>query len=402
MTTTESSPVTGLGTRFAIRPPVSDAPLARPTVTIDRIEVVPVRVPLARRFSGSHYSMDNRVTIVTRVYTSDGIVGESYNGDSDDELLQIVGIIRDEIAPLLHGTSACGMEGAWETMLPPTYNILRARGLALQAMACVDSALWDATGKRLGVPLYELWGGYRDTLTTICIGGYYTDDLADIARQIDSYRQLGFGGCKFKIGKLSPDDDAVRVRMAREAAGDDFVLMVDANQGYTRAEAIRFAQLTLDFGLRWFEEPVRWLNDRLSMRDVRLATGVSVAAGQSESTRAGIRDLIVDGAVDVCNCDASWIGGPSEWLRMASIAAAYEVEMAHHEEPQVSAHLLAAIPHGTYLETFDPERDPLFWHIIANRQAFVDGRYRVPSGPGFGLELDQDYIAAHTVAEARP
>lgn len=369
------------------------------TPTIERIEVVPVRVPLARRFEGSHYAMDNRVTIVTRIYTSDGIVGEAYNGDSDDELMLIVGIIRNEIAPLLEGISALSTERAWEAMLPPSYNILRDRGLSMQAMACVDSALWDSIGKRLGVPLYQLWGGYRDELTAICIGGYYTDDLADIEHQIDSYRKLGFGGCKFKVGKLSPEDDAHRASLARKAAGDDFVLMVDANQGYTRAEAIRFASLTSDLDLRWFEEPCRWLNDRLSMRDVRLASGMSVAAGQSERGRAGVRDLIVSGAVDVCNCDASWIGGPSEWLRMASVAAAYEVEMAHHEEPQVSAHLLAAIPHGTYLETFDPDRDPLFWRIIANRQEFSDGTYRVPSGPGFGLELDQDYIAAHEVTQ---
>ncbi|MGD9700870.1 MAG: mandelate racemase/muconate lactonizing enzyme family protein [Acidimicrobiia bacterium] len=370
------------------------------TPTIERIEVTAVRVPLARRFSGSYYSMDNRVTIVTRIHTSDGIVGESYNGDSDDELLLIVGIIENEIAPLLIGASATSTERTWQAMLPPTYNILRDRGLSMQAMACVDSALWDSIGKRLGVPLYQLWGGYRDRLTAICIGGYYTEDLADIRDQIEGYRKLGFGGCKFKVGKLSPDEDAQRTRLAREAAGDDFVLMVDANQGYTRSEAIRFARLTDDLELRWFEEPCRWMNDRLSMRDVRLASGMSVAAGQSESTRVGVRDLIVSGAIDVCNCDASWIGGPSEWLKMAAIAGAYEVEMAHHEEPQISAHLLAAIPHGTYLETFDPERDPLFWSIIANRQVFVDGQYSVPTGPGLGLELDQEYIDRYTVTTA--
>jgi D-arabinonate dehydratase len=367
--------------------------------TIEAIEVVPVRVPLPRRFEGSHYAMDNRVTIVTRVHTSDGIVGEAYNGDSDDELMLIVGIIRDEISPLLVGMPALSTERVWEAMLPPSYNILRDRGLAMQAIACVDTALWDSIGKRLGVPLSQLWGGYRDELTAICIGGYYTDDLADIECQIDSYRALGFGGCKFKIGKLAPDEDAERVALARKAAGDQFVLMVDANQGYTRAEAIRFARICEDLDLRWFEEPCRWLNDRLSMRDVRLASGMSVAAGQSERTRSGVRDLIVSGAVDVCNCDASWIGGPSEWLKMAAIASAYEVEMAHHEEPQVSAHLLAAVPHGTYLETFHPDRDPLFWRIIANRRDFDDGVYHVPQGPGLGLELDQDYIAAHEVRE---
>jgi D-galactarolactone cycloisomerase len=240
-----------------------------------------------------------------------------------------------------------------------------------------------------------LWGGYRDRLPAICIGGYYSDDEADVARQIERYAELGFGGCKFKVGGRSPEEDARRMALARAAAPEGFVLMADANQGYTRAEALRFVRLTSDVDLRWFEEPVRWLNDRLSMRDVRLAAGVPVAAGQSETGRAGVRDLIADGAIDVCNADASWIGGPSEWRRLAALAALYEVEMAHHEEPQISAHLLASIPHGTYLETFDPERDPFFWNLIANRREFVDGSYLVPDGPGLGLELDWDYIERH-------
>jgi D-arabinonate dehydratase len=373
--------------------------LATTALRIERIEVTGVRVPLEHRFQGSHYSMDNRCTIVTRVHTSDGIVGEAYSGDTDAEQAVIVGIIRDEITPLLLGQSPLSMEGLWETMLPPTYDILRDRSLAHQAKAGVDSALWDAMGKRLGVPLYQLWGGYRDRLPAICIGGYYTDDERDIAKQIESYATLGVAGCKFKIGRLAPEDDARRTRLARQAGGDDFVLMVDANQGFTRAEAIEFTRLTADLDIVWFEEPVGWLNDKLSMRDVRYIGGVPVTAGQSEATRAGLRDLMASGAIDYCNCDASWIGGPSEWRRIASLASAYEVKMAHHEEPQVSAHLLASIPHGTYVEAFDPQRDPIFWSMIANRAEFVDGDYLVPQGPGLGLELDWDYITRYRVED---
>jgi D-galactarolactone cycloisomerase len=361
-------------------------------LTIERVEVIPMRVPLARLFQGSHYSMSTRCTIVTRVHTRGGLVSEVYNGDTDAEQSVIVGIIRDEIVPHLIGRNALSVESCWEAMLPPTYDILRDRSVALQAMACLDSALWDIVGKAVGLPLYQLWGGYRDRLPSICIGGYYSDDEADVARQIERYIELGFGGCKFKVGRLTPDEDAHRTRLARKAAGDDFVLMVDANQGFTRRAAIEFARLTDDLDLRWFEEPVGWINDRLSMRDVRLTTGMQVVAGQSEDTRAGLRDLITAGAVDACNADASWIGGPSEWRRVAALASMYEVDMAHHEEPQISAHLLASIPHGTYLETFDPDRDPIFWNMIANRQPFQDGDYLVPQGPGFGLELDWEYV----------
>jgi L-alanine-DL-glutamate epimerase-like enolase superfamily enzyme len=78
----------------------------------------------------------------------------------------------------------------------------------------------------------------------------------------------------------------------------------------------------------------------------------------------------------------------------------YEVDMAHHEEPQVSAHLLGSIPHGTYVEAFDPDRDPVFWSMFANRSDFVDGDYIVPTGAGFGLELDHDFIDKHRVDAA--
>lgn len=366
-------------------------------LTIQRVEVVPIRVPLAHRFQGSHYSMTTRCTIITRVHTSGGVVGEAFNGDTDTEQARIVRIIDEEIAPHLVGRSALNTEGCWQASLPPSYDILRDRSLAMQAIACVDTAVWDAVGKALGVPLYQLWGGYTDRLPAICIGGYYTDDEADSARQVEHYAELGFAGCKFKVGRLSPEADAERVRLARRAVGEDFVLMVDANQGYTRDEALRFVRATEELNLRWFEEPCRWLNDRRDMRDVRVMGRIPVVAGQSEVTRAGLRDLIAAGAVDACNADASWIGGPSEWRRIAAVAAVHEVEMAHHEEPQVAAHLLASIPHGTYLETFAPERDPLFWNLIANRREFVDGNYLVPDGPGLGLELDSDYVARYQV-----
>ncbi len=85
------------------------------------------------------------------------------------------------------------------------------------------------------------------------------------------------------------------------------------------------------------------------------------------------------GAIDVCNFDASWSGGPTEpGGGCAAVAHAYDVEMAHHEEPQVAAHLLASQPHGTYVECFHPDRDPIWWNLIANRPAGRRRRGRAP------------------------
>ena len=356
------------------------------------IETIALRAPLKRVFRGSHYQMTHRCTIITRLTTDEGIVGECYNGDEDETQAAVVQVIQDELAPLVQGRDVFNVEGCWEAMLPLTFDILRDRGLVLKAMACLDSAVWDALGKALGVPLVKIWGGYHDALPIVAIGGYYGNSLAELGREMEQYLDLGLAGCKFKVGGAAPDEDAARARAAREAGGPEFVLMVDANQGYTVAEAVRFARLTEDLNLRWFEEPCGWQNDRRAMRDVRYLTGLPVAAGQSEVSRAGARDLMVDGAIDVCNFDASWSGGPTEWRRVAGMAAAFGVQMGHHEEPQISAHLLGAIPHGTYVECFHPDRDPLFWELIANRSQPRVGLYRSPDGPGFGLVLDESTI----------
>ncbi|HZT20893.1 MAG TPA: mandelate racemase/muconate lactonizing enzyme family protein [Dongiaceae bacterium] len=370
-----------------------------PRLTVERIECIPLRMPLPRTFRGSNYYMTHRCTIITRVYTAEGIVGECYNGDEFETQGEVLRIIAEEIAPRIVGRDAFNTEGCWQAMRPPSYNILRDRKLAMCAQACVDSALWDAVGKALGVPLYRIWGGFRDRLPVICIAGYYEEGkaLADFGREMEAIRAAGYGGCKFKVGGRSPAEDAERVSVARAAAGRDFILTVDANQGWTLREAVEFARLVQDQEIRWFEEPVRWYNDRLDMAAARSMTGIPVCAGQSEISRAGCRDLMMAGAIDVCNFDASWGGGPTEWRRVAALAACFNVEMAHHEEPQISAHLLAASAHGTYLETFHPERDPLFYNLVANRSAFENGSYAVPEGPGFGLVLDEGLIAKYRV-----
>jgi L-alanine-DL-glutamate epimerase-like enolase superfamily enzyme len=282
-------------------------------------------------------------------------------------------------------------------MEPATNDILRDRGLALQAIAAVDTAIWDALGRAVGLPLYRLWGAVADAVPISVIGGYYHLDATRTAETVRRYVEQGFGGLKFKVGGRSPAEDAARFRVARDAAGPDFVLMADANQGYTLAEAVEFARRVAELDLHWFEEPCRWTNDRRWMRDVRSQAGVPVCAGQSETTLRGLRDLVVDGAIDVSNFDASWAGGPTIWRRAAGLCAAFGVRMGHHEEPQVSSHLLAATPDHAFVECFDEERDPFFWNLTDMSVRVAGGRYELPDRPGFGIEPDWDYVRAHTV-----
>jgi D-arabinonate dehydratase len=361
---------------------------------IERIEFIPLVMPLPKTFRGSSYFMTHRCTIITRICTACGIVGECYNGDEYETQAATLKILREEIAPRIIGLSAASPEICWEAALAPTFNILRDRKLALSAQACIDSAVWDALGKAIGQPLYRLWGGAKERLRVIAIAGYYEEGktLSDFADEMVQLQAMGLGGCKFKVGGLSPAADAERVKAARGAVGPDFKICVDANQGWELRDAIEFARKIADFDIMWFEEPCRWYNDRRAMADVRRIGGIPVTAGQSEVSRAGCRDLMLEGAIDFCNFDASWGGGPSEWRRVAGMASAFGVTMAHHEEPQVSAHLLASIPHSACLEVFHPDRDPLFYVLVANRNPFENGFYKVPEGPGWGLQLDESVI----------
>lgn len=368
-------------------------------LTIEKVEFIPIVMPLPKVFKGSNYFMSHRCTIITRVYTHCGIVGECYNGDEFEGQKAVLETLHD-LAPLMIGSSAMEVERCWDLMLGPTYNILGDRNAAIQAQSCLDSAIWDAFGKALNQPLYRVWGGHKTHLPVIAIAGYYGENrtLDDYTNEMRQLREAGIGGCKFKVGGRSPREDAQRVRAAFQAADAAFRICVDANQGWTLQDAIEFGKEVSDLDILWFEEPCRWYDDRRSMAVLRSTAAIPITAGQSERSRAGCRDLMMDGAIDYCNFDASWGGGPTEWRRVAAMARCFSVTMAHHEEPQIAAHLLASISNSGYLEVFHVDRDPLFYELIENRNPFKAGMYEVPTGPGWGFQLAEDVIKKYRVA----
>jgi len=344
--------------------------------------------------------MTHRATLIVRLHTADGIVGEAYVGDEDKTLHDIEAIVRNEIAPSVIGQDAMAVEKCWDLSYHVTFDILRDRRLGLVALAAIDTAIWDAVGKALGQPLWRLWGGFRNTVEMIAIGGYYGEPLGSISEEMNFYKDQGLAGVKFKVGGRSPQEDADRVLAARASAGENFIIAIDANQGYSVSQAVDLSRRLEGANIRWFEEPVRWHNDRRDLRDVRMRGPLPVCAGQSELSPSGCRDLMETGAIDVCNFDASWSGGPTVWRRVAAIATSYDVEMGHHEEPQVSTHLIASQAHGTFSECFHPDRDPFWWNLIANRPALVNGSITLSDSPGLGWELNWDYIDKFRVRPA--
>ncbi len=367
-------------------------------LAVEHIETLCIRVPLGRIYRGSNYHMTHRSTVICRVHCAGGLVGEAYVGDEDSSLIDIEKTILTEIFPKVSGLDVRSVERCWERSRSVTADILRDRRIGLVASAAVDAAIWDAIGKYHEEPLWRLWGGFVNQLPMIAIGGYYDSGIT-IEKEYKDLRQLGVAGIKFKVGGLTPVEDAKRVKEMRKVAGDEFILAVDANQAWLPHEAVEFCKLTEDLGLLWFEEPCRWSNDRKALRDVRAISRIPICAGQSELSASGCRDLMEEGSIDFCNFDSSWSGGPTEWRRVASIAQTYDVRMAHHEEPQIASHLLASIPHGTYVECFHPDRDPIWWNLIANRPELENGNLALSDRPGFGWELDLDFIEKHRVIQ---
>jgi D-galactarolactone cycloisomerase len=367
---------------------------------IESIEAIPIEIPLRRNFGGSTYSVLKRSTIVTRLRTDQGLVSEVYNGDNREHGAELVRLIQDELAPRVKGLSIFEIERIWEVMFALSHTS-RSRKLLMEAIACVDCAVWDVLGKARDQNVCALLGGGRAALPIISIGGYYVEGktLADIGREMEAYRRAGMAGCKFKVGGMTPAEDARRVEAARHAAGPDFVLAVDANCAWSVEQAIDFARLVEPLGIAWFEEPCHWYDDAAMMARVRKETRIPITAGQSEITSHGVRRLLEAGAVDLVNVDASECGGVSEWRRAAALAQAAGLRMAHHEESQIAQHLLAGVPHGTYVECFaDPERDPVWQTMWANRPAPRAGTIELSAGPGFGLVLDEGMVRKYRAA----
>ncbi|NPD18806.1 mandelate racemase/muconate lactonizing enzyme family protein [Alterinioella nitratireducens] len=365
---------------------------------IEAVTVTPMRVPLERAFRAATFTIDVRCTLVVRIETDAGAVGEVFIGDIRDHQGEVVKIIRDDIAPRLIGLDATRLGPCYAAMIGLSSGV-HHRVRVMEAISAVDTALWDLFGKITGLPVHRLLGGAQDRVRAVVSCGYMggADDTGALTEEAAERRDEGYGGVKIKVGFSEPHVDAARARAVRDAIGPDLVLICDANQGWDRYQASEFARSVAELNVDWIEEPTHWRDYAAGMAHVRQATGQQVGAGQNEMSSEGCRDLIAAGAVDVLNFDSSLGGGVSEWVRAATLAEAHEVRIAHHEEPLVSMHLLGAKARGLYAEYFSDARDPLTPRIAPEQPPVTDGHVTVPQSAGFGITLDRDYIARYAV-----
>jgi len=363
---------------------------------IDKVEAIKILAPLSSTFGVSSFSHFNKACVFVRVF-SDGLIGEAYAEipENLEGLVRVQSIIERDVVPNLVGQDACGSERLWKSILQSVRgNPPHSEVWSRMALGLVDAALWDLQGKALGQPLWKLWGGNSSRVPVLHIGGYYGTDLEE---EIDRVKRLQFGGMKFKVGGRTPAQDAARLQRVRDMCGPDLALAPDANCGWTFAEALDFAQRVSGLGIAWFEEPSSIANCTRDWREIRIRGPVSVCGGQNEIHPSACLDLMAGGSMDVCNYDAVWGGGPTEWLRVAGIAHALNCTMAHHQQPQIGLHLIAAVAHGTYGEVFATERDPVWWNAVTNRPVMEGGVALLSSQPGYGWSYDWEWLNSVTV-----
>jgi L-alanine-DL-glutamate epimerase-like enolase superfamily enzyme len=380
---------------------------------IDSVEIIPLDMKLQEVFKGGTYEVSSRPTIITRVRLANGIVGEMYGGDEFHTQKRIVDVAREHLAPLLIGQDVRGFQRLWEVMFHVNVDLgnrglhqldMHPRGILMQAISCLDNAMWDARGKLYQTPVYKLLGGGREFIPVISIGGYYPKDGRDaceaIAEEVDMVRTAGCIGIKMKVGRATIEEDIARVRAAKLAGGPDFVVAVDANQGWDPHDAVKFCiaieRARLD--IRWLEEPIKWYDQTDALRLLARNTTIPINVGQGEISGRACRDLITKGDVSILNLDCTLCGGVTEWQRVADMAKLMNVEMAHHEEPQIAIHLIAANPHGLFVEIFaNKVRDPLLWELPDGFPKISNGYMTVPQEPGFGVRLRPDVIERYRI-----
>jgi D-galactarolactone cycloisomerase len=378
---------------------------------ITAIDTYTLRSPLARPFGWSQGRIDHRTVGIVKISTNEGLVGwgEGAGGAA-------AALIDDTLAPLLMGQDPLNRVGLWQKMFHALYNGNIAGGLGGSAISALDIALWDLAGKATNLSVSDLLGGrVRDKVAVYATGLYYTDgEMPDrLLAEARGYVEAGFKGMKTKVGGLSLAEDVRRVAAIREAIGPDIQLMVDANQAYNAATAIRLGERLADYDLLWFEEPVN-AKDIDGYLQVKAALPMAIAGGEGLRTRYEFKDFLARQAFDIAQPDVAHAGGITELRNIGLMANAFGVQVNPHVWG-TSIMIAASLHVAAGLPPCPPARDPLPYmqepvmefdrtpSALRETLCFepfeqVDGFISVPTGPGLGVEVDEAALAKLTMS----
>ena len=294
-------------------------------------------------------------------------------------------VVEHDLASVLLGRDARSPRASWVAMVRSVRNIGRP-GVAGMALSAVDLALWDLAARLLEQPLHRLLGAVRDEVPVYGSGGFTTYDEEMLAGQLRGWVDEGISRVKIKIGESGgtrEERDLDRIAQARAAIGPDTELYVDANGGYSVGQAVRMAARFAEHDVRWFEEPVS-SDDLDGLRAVRGRCAADVTAGEYGFDLIDFERMCAAGAVDCLQVDVTRCGGPTELLRVASVAEAHGLEVSGHCAPHAHVDALAAVPNLRHLEWFHDH--------VRIEQALFDGcrtpargALPVQDAPGHGL-----------------
>jgi L-alanine-DL-glutamate epimerase-like enolase superfamily enzyme len=373
-------------------------------VKITDVEAVILRQP-ALNEAIADGSQDD---LVIKVYTDEGIVGIGEVDSAPEAVHALVNrqsshAIAGSLHELLVGEDPREVERLWRKMYRGLIYVGR-RGIALHALSGIDIALWDVKGKAEGKPVHELLGGAKRDRVRAYASMLMPETPEETAERVHTLRDQGFTAIKLGWGPLGkdPQHDVKLAAAAKEAAGDGEIL-IDAGLGYggDAKTAIDVAVELDRLGIFWLEEPFE-PDEYEAYAELADAVEIRVAAGEQDTTVWGFRELIERGHVDLVQPDVTRCGGITEWLRIAELARRHGVETVPHAWKSgiikaASLHCNAVIPDALFQE-YCVADTPINTSLTRERLPIdADGFVAVPTGPGLGVELDDEVVERYRV-----
>lgn len=354
---------------------------------ITKMEVHAYSKPYDTPISNGKYTYYTTDIVICLVHTDEGFTGIGWtHGD------EITYTAAKRIEPYLIGEDPINVERIWEKIYLP--KIFGRKGLATRAISAVDIALWDIRGKVAQLPLYKMLGGYRSEVPVYVAGGYYESGKSNRKLQEEMEENLAKGvkAIKMKIGRVTIKEDIKRIEDVKNSVGPEVEVLVDANNAYSRMDALKIGSALDELGVYWFEEPISCDDFEGSAILVdRLKT--PIAAGENEYTRYGFKDMVQAKSVNVVNADAQILGGITEWKKVADYVSAHNIPIAPHGDQEIHVHLVAAVANGLIVEYYDTNTNVLRDRMFKNKtQLNPNGTVSPSELPGIGVELDLDAI----------
>lgn len=363
---------------------------------ITKVESFIIRTPIRRDIGDSTHSFTHWSTPGCWITTDTGIVGTGYTGLEGDGEELVKQVIDQYYVPRLLGRDPFEVKRIWEELQWGRLHWVGRSGVTQMALAAVDIALWDIMAQAAGVPLWKLLGGDKphSIKTYNTDGGWLNWTIDELVADTCQFVEQGWPGVKIKIGSADPWEDYRRVKAVRQAIGDEILLMVDANMVWDINTARTWGKRLEEFHLHWLEEPLH-PDDVAGHAQLARELVTPIALGENLYHRYSFRDYITAGAVEVVQADVTRVGGITEWLRIANLAACFNVPVVPHvgDMMQIQQHLVAATPNAPMLEYI-----PWILDLFELPVQVEQGHIRVPEEPGASTRMRADSVERWRVA----